>query len=111
MARIGVAGMRRRIADWDPGLGIETGQILITIAGFTIGISMLIFLANLITSAVRGRVAGPNPWGSRSPEFQIPSPIPEHSYAQPPLVTGKPYDYAEPDSVYVNMNPASSAAD
>jgi len=111
MAQVGLLGMRRRIADWDPGLGIGMGQLLITIAGFTIGISMLIFLANLIISAVRGRVASANPWQSRSPEFQIPSPIPEHSYAQPPVVTGEPYDYAEPDSVYVSLSPAGSAAD
>jgi cytochrome c oxidase subunit 1 len=111
MARIGLLGMRRRIADWDATLGIELGQLLITIAGFAIGVSMLIFLANLIVSAVRGRVASPNPWQSRSPEFQIPSPIPEHSYAQPPVITGEPYDYAVPGSVYVSPSPASTAAD
>jgi len=111
MARIGLMGMRRRIADWDATLGIELGQIMITVAGFTIGISMLIFLANLIISAVRGKVASANPWQSRSPEFQVPSPIPEHSYERPPVVTGEPYDYAEPDSVYVSLSPASSAAD
>ncbi len=111
MARIGLMGMRRRIADWDAALGIELGQVLITIAGYTIGISMLVFLANLIISAVRGKVAGPNPWQSRSPEFQIPSPIPEHSYASPPVITGEPYDYAKPDSVYVRPSPAGSAAD
>jgi len=111
MARIGLLGMRRRIADWDATLGIELGQLLITIAGFAIGLSMLIFLANLIISAVRGRVAGSNPWQSRSPEFQIPSPIPEHSYAQPPVITGEPYDYTVPGSVYVSPSPASSAAD
>lgn len=111
MARIGLMGMRRRIADWDAALGIELGQVLITIAGYTIGISMLVFLANMIISAVRGKVAGPNPWQSRSPEFQIPSPIPEHSYAQPPVITGEPYDYTVPGSVYVNPSPASTAAD
>ncbi len=111
MARIGLLGMRRRIADWDATLGIELGQLLITIAGFAIGISMLVFLANLIISAVRGRVASPNPWQSRSPEFQVPSPIPEHSYAKPPVITGEPYDYTVPGSVYVSPSPASSAAD
>lgn len=111
MARVGLLGMRRRIADYSPDLGIDTGHLLITIAGFTIGVSMLIFLANLIVSAARGRVASRNPWDSRSPEFQIPSPIPEHSYAQPPVVTGEPYDYAKPETVYVSLSPAGSAAD
>jgi len=111
MARVGLLGMRRRIADYDAALGVDLGQLLITIAGFAIGFSMLIFLANLIISAVRGRVASANPWESRSPEFQLPSPIPEHSYEQPPVVTGEPYDYAEPGSVYVRLSSVSSAAD
>ncbi len=111
MARVGLLGMRRRIADYDAALGVDTGQVLITIAGFTIGFSMLVFLANIIISTVRGRVASSNPWESRSPEFQIPSPIPEHSYAETPVVTGDPYDYAKPDTVYVNVSPAGSAAD
>jgi len=109
-AYIGLHGMRRRIADYDPALGIQTGHVLITIAGFAIGISMIIFVYNLVVSARRGEVAVANPWGSRSPEFQIPSPIPEHSYAQPFVVVGEPYDYALPGSTYVNMNPAGLAA-
>ena len=109
-AYIGLHGMRRRIADYDPALGIQTGHILITIAGFAIGISMILMVYNLIVSARRGEVAAANPWGSRSPEFQIPSPIPEHSYAQPFVVVGEPYDYARPGSTYVNMNPAGMAA-
>ena len=39
------------------------------------------------------------------PEWQIPSPIPEHSYAQPFAVVGDPYDYGLPGSTYVNMSP------
>jgi len=54
-------------------------------------------------------VAGANPWNSRSPEWQIPSPAPEHSYAQPFAVVGEPYDYGLPGSTYVNMNPGGVA--
>lgn len=103
--RVGLLGMRRRIADYDPLLGVETGQLLITIAGFVIAFSVLIMLYNLVRNARKGEVAEPNPWGSRSPEWQIPSPIPEHSYAKPFVVTGEPYDYGLPGSTYVNMNP------
>ena len=108
--RIGLLGMRRRIADYDPALGIEGGQVLVTIAGFVIGLSVLILVYNLVSSARTGAVAEANPWGSRSPEFQIPSPIPEHSYVQPFRVTGEPYDYGLPGSVYINTNPASAPA-
>jgi cytochrome c oxidase subunit 1 len=113
---VGVAGMRRRIADYDPLLGgttnsglgfVEVGQIVVTIAAFLIAFSILIMIYNLFTSAEIGRVAGANPWRSRSPEWQIPSPIPEQSYATPVRVVGEPYDYGLPSSPrYVAMSGA-----
>ena len=81
----------------------------ITLAGIVIGVSVLICIFNLIYSARKGQIAQSNPWESRSPEFQIPSPIPEHSYAQPFEVVGDPYDYGLPGSVYVEMRPVSAA--
>ncbi len=99
---VGVAGMRRRIVDYDPLLGgmtrfnlgfVEIVQILITISAFVIAFSILIMIYNLFHSAEVGRVAGANPWRSRSPEWQIPSPIPEQSYPRPLHVVGEPYDY------------------
>jgi cytochrome c oxidase subunit I len=102
--QVGLLGMRRRIGDYDPALGIQTTHILITIAGFVIGISLLIAFANFIVSAVRGEVAVPNPWRSRSPEFQLPSPIPVHNYAQPFTVIGEPYDYGLVGSAYVDID-------
>ena len=100
--------MRRRIADYDPALGIETVQLAITIAGIVIGISILICMYDLLRSARKGRVAEANPWRSRSPEWQIPSPIPEISYAQPFVVVGDPYDYGLPGSTYVRMSPSGA---
>ena len=108
--RVGLLGMRRRIVDYDPALGIEGMQLAITIAGFVIGLAVLLTLYNLIRSARRGEVAERNPWHSRSPEWQIPSPIPEVAYAQPFQVVGDPYDYGLPDSVYVRVQTATTAA-
>jgi cytochrome c oxidase subunit 1 len=107
---VGMVGMRRRIADYDPALNIEFGQQLVTIAGFMIGISVLICLYNLARSARRGEVAEANPWRSRSPEWQIPSPIPERSYAQPVVIVGEPYDYGLPGSIYVKSSPAGASS-
>jgi cytochrome c oxidase subunit 1 len=106
--RIGLMGMRRRIADYDPALGIETTQFLITFAGLVIGWSVMIMLYNLVRSARTGEVAGANPWRSRSPEWQIPSPAPEMNYAKPPVIVGDPYDYGLPDSTYVSTASAST---
>ncbi len=107
--RVGLMGMRRRIADYDPALGVDTGQLLVTIAGFVIALGVLIMLYNLLVSARSGEVAEANPWRSRSPEWQTPSPIPEHSYPQPVVVVGAPYDYGLPGSAYVRMSPAGAS--
>jgi cytochrome c oxidase subunit 1 len=102
--QVGLLGMRRRIADYDPTLGIQFSQLLITIAGFVIGISVLIAIVNIIYSAMRGPVAEANPWRSRSPEFQLPSPIPVHNFDEPLEVVGEPYDYGLAGSAYVNID-------
>jgi cytochrome c oxidase subunit 1 len=106
--RVGLLGMRRRIVDYDPALGIDGVQMAITIAGFVIAVSVLVMLFNLIHSARRGEVAQRNPWRSRSPEWQIPSPIPEVAYEQPFHVVGEPYDYGLPDSTYVRLQTAAA---
>jgi cytochrome c oxidase subunit 1 len=103
--QVGLLGMRRRIADYDPTLGIETSHLLITIAGFAIGLSVLIAFYNIIVSARRGEVVEGNPWRSRSPEWQLPSPAPAHNYEEQFVVIGEPYDYGLEGSSYVDMHP------
>ena len=101
---VGLLGMRRRIGDYDSALGVEFGHLLITIAGYVIGLSVLIFVFNAIRSLRTGQKAADNPWRSRSPEFQIPSPVPVHNYADHPFeVIGEPYDYGLPGAVYVKF--------
>jgi cytochrome c oxidase subunit 1 len=100
----GLLGMRRRIADYDPTLGVQNTQLLVTIAGFIIGVSVLIAVANFIFSAARGPKAAANPWRSRSPEFQLPSPVPVHNFEEPIVVIGEPYDYGLPGSAFVNID-------
>jgi cytochrome c oxidase subunit 1 len=107
--QIGLLGMRRRIGDYDPSLGIDPQQLLITIAAYAIFISVLIAVYNLIYSAARGPVAERNPWRSRSPEFMLPSPIPLHNYAQAFEVVGEPYDYGKPGA-YVSIDPDRAIA-
>jgi cytochrome c oxidase subunit 1 len=55
--RIGLLGMRRRIAEYDPAMGFTDDNVIITIAGFMVGISVLIFIINMIYSFKRGEVA------------------------------------------------------
>ena len=77
--------------------------LAITVAGILIAVSVLVCIYNLWYNARNGQIAKDNPWRSRSPEFQIPSPIPEHSYAEPFEIVGEPYDYGLPGSIYTSM--------
>ena len=98
---VGLLGMRRRIADYDPALGIDGTQLLITLAALVIGWSVLIMIYNLAFSQRMQPVAETNPWRSRSPEWQIPSPAPEFNYDVPFEVVGEPYDYGLADATYI----------
>jgi cytochrome c oxidase subunit 1 len=115
--QVGLVGMRRRVADYDPSLGIQDTQLWVTVAAFVIGTAVLIGVVNLIYSAARGKVAVANPWRSRSPEFQLTSPPPLHNYAgQEFEVVGEPYDYGLAGSAYVSIDreryhPAEPTAD
>ena len=104
--QVGLLGMRRRIADYDPALGINLQQFLITVAGFVIAFGVLIFFVNMAISVRRGRIAVANPWKSRSPEWQIPSPAPAHNYGVPFEVIGEPYDYGLVDADYTTLGKA-----
>ena len=103
MMRIGLLGMRRRVADYDPALGFQPYHLVLTIAGFLIGISVLIFFINVFITNKRGERVTGNLWESRSPEWQVPSPMPIHNYEKAFEVVGEPYDYGLPGSRYVKF--------
>ncbi|MCI0394121.1 MAG: cbb3-type cytochrome c oxidase subunit I [Chloroflexi bacterium] len=107
--RAGLLGMRRRVIDYDPALGIDFTHFLITLSAFIIGWSVLIMVYNLVSSARSAELAEANPWRSRSPEWQVASPMPEMNYDRPLVVVGSPYDYGLPGSTYVvSMYPAGA---
>ena len=106
---VGLLGMRRRVADYDAALGITTTHVLVTLSALVIGWSVLIMSYNFIASARTEPVADTNPWRSRSPEWQIPSPVPEFNYDVPFEVVGEPYDYGLDGSIYTrDIVPAPS---
>ncbi len=103
MMRVGLLGMRRRIADYDAALGFDTYHLIMTIMGYMIGISVVIFLYNFFNSIKNGEKAEGNLWNSRSPEWQVPSPMPTHNYDRPFEVIGEPYDYGLPNAEYIRF--------
>jgi cytochrome c oxidase subunit I len=69
---------------------------------------VLIFFVNLFHSIKHGERAEGNLWNSRSPEWQVPSPMPVHNYDVPFEVVGEPYDYGLKDSRYIEFSPNGS---
>lgn len=108
MMVVGLKGMRRRIVDYDPALGFDSTHLVMTIAGFMIFLSVLIFFINLFRSIKHGEKAEGNIWNSRSPEWQVPSPMAVHNYDVPFEVVGEPYDYGLKDSKYIEFSPNGS---
>ncbi len=103
MMRVGLLGMRRRIADYDPMLGFDFSHLVMTIAAFAIATSVLIFFYNMVKTLRSPVMETGNIWNSRSPEWQVPSPMPAHNYEKEFEVVGEPYDYGLPGSTYVKM--------
>jgi cytochrome c oxidase subunit 1 len=103
MMRVGLLGMRRRIADYDPALGFQPYHLVMTICAFLIALGLLVFFINAVRSIRKGEAATGNVWNSRSPEWQAPSPMPMHNYEKPFEVVGEPYDYGLPDSKYIKF--------
>ncbi len=109
--RVGLLGMRRRIAHFDPSMpGFIDTHLVVTIAGFVVAASMIVLLINMFRSAKHGEIATGNLWESRSPEWQIPSPAPIHNYDAPLEVIGEPYDYGLGDEGYVKLGKAAHLA-
>jgi cytochrome c oxidase subunit I len=106
----GLLGMPRRVSTYAPRL--EGINIFVSISAFLLGLSMLVFVINLVYSMVIGRKPAPaNPWLSRSVEFQLPTPLPVENFERTPVFTSSPYDYGVPDAPPVaSLGPRLGAA-
>jgi cytochrome c oxidase subunit 1 len=99
----GMEGMPRRVSSYDPAL--HTLNVFVSIMAFCLGLSMLIFLGNLVWSLIFKRErAADNPWESRSLEWQIPTPVPAHNFDTIPTITADPYGYGTPDEPTVDWS-------
>ena len=64
-----------------------------TVGSWMIGLSFIIMLVYLVHSIKNGKVAGSNPWGALTLEWQTPSPTPAHNFLEEPIITHGPYAY------------------
>jgi cytochrome c oxidase subunit I len=95
---IGYLGQSRRAVTYPSDLQFLNDWA--SISAFVLGISMLVFLFNLVWSLGFRRVpAGANPWESRSIEWQLPSPVPPGNFTTQPVFGGDLYAYGSGEPV------------
>ncbi len=92
----GMQGMPRRVAVYDPAF--QPINVLISIAGFVLGIATFILLANIAISLVAGKRAGANPWRALTLEWATTSPPPAYNFVGDPVPFEDPYGYGTKES-------------
>ena len=85
----GVLGMPRRIYTYEPGRGWDIWNLIVTIGAFIQGVAILVFVANLIFSYLRGPRAGNDPWDAWTLEWSVSSPPPAYNFVVIPTVESR----------------------
>jgi cytochrome c oxidase subunit I len=106
---LGMKGMPRRVSTYAPNL--QGLNVWVSISAFVLGVSMLIFLFNVVYSLIFVRArAESNPWRSKSIEWQVPTPVPVNNFEQIPVFDSDPYDYGTPVGIPGGGQPAAAGA-
>ena len=99
---IGLLGMPRRVADYDPQFA--DWNMVSSIGAFILGASTLIFVYNMIVSWRSGPIAGDNPWRALTIEWQVSSPPSKFNFKDIPQVVGGPYEFGVPGARHVVLD-------
>jgi cytochrome c oxidase subunit I len=98
---VGLHGMNRRIGIYSPEL--ETVNRFISFAAFFLATGFLLFVFNLVWSAIKGPKAPDNPWGASTLEWSVSSPPPHHNFPLLPEIVGHPYVYGKPGAEHATF--------
>jgi cytochrome c oxidase subunit 1 len=91
MHKLGMMGMNRRIAIYDPKF--ETLNFICTMGAYLLAISTFPFIINAIWSWRYGPKAGNNPWDALTLEWMTTSPPAIENFDKLPVLATGPYDY------------------
>jgi cytochrome c oxidase subunit 1 len=90
---LGYLGMPRRYHVYPPEF--QMLNVLSSAGASFLAIGYLLPFTYLLASLFIGKDAGPNPYRATGLEWQTPSPPPTENFPEIPVVTEKPYAYAE----------------
>jgi cytochrome c oxidase subunit 1 len=89
MHLLGLWGMPRRVYTYPAEMGWSDMNLLSSIGAATIGVSVLLFLVNVVRTLRHGAMAGPDPWGAGTLEWSVASPPPMGNFEVIPVVHGR----------------------
>jgi cytochrome c oxidase subunit 1 len=100
MHPLGLQGMLRRVSSYDPEY--QFWNVIASIGGFLLGISILPFILNIVGSWIEGKKAPDNPWRAIGLEWQVSSPPPVENFEEIPVVISEPYGYGKSEPLTAN---------
>ena len=96
---LGLLGMPRRVYTYPDNLGWNEINLLQTVGAFMLGLAIMVFFWNLITSLRSGLPAGDDPWDAYTLEWDTTSPPVHYNFLTIPTVRSRRpfYDMKNPD--------------
>ena len=101
MHPLGLLGMPRRVASYDPQFAFW--NVIASIGGFILGMSTIPFLLNMFASWIAGKKAPDNPWRAIGLEWLVSSPPDVENFEELPIVVAEPYGYGKSEPLTENM--------
>ncbi|MBD2459877.1 cytochrome c oxidase subunit I [Oscillatoria sp. FACHB-1407] len=107
MHQLGLQGMPRRVAMYDPQF--TAINQLCTIGAFVLAASVIPFAINVIWSWISGVKASDNPWNALTLEWTTSSPPLIENWEVLPVVTHGPYEYGKDNETLKGLEEAAPA--
>jgi cytochrome c oxidase subunit 1 len=109
MHPVGLMGMPRRVASYDPEFAFW--NVLASIGAFLLGMSTLPFLLNIISSWISDKPAPNNPWRAIGLEWLVSSPPDVENFEELPVVIADPYGYGKQEPLVANLEALGAVHD
>lgn len=100
MHPLGLQGMPRRVASYDPEFAFW--NVVASIGAFILGMSTLPFILNMVGSWIQGEKAPPNPWRAIGLEWLVSSPPSAENFEELPVIIAQPYGYGKNEPLVAN---------
>jgi len=109
---LGLMGMPRRYWVFLENQGLDLGNFISTIGAFFMSFGVIVFLINIVYTAVKGEQASADPWDGRTLEWATESsPPPYYNFKQLPLTRGLDPLWIEKTEGKGHMTPAEPLGD